>query len=114
VTWYTEWLDFLERHQHSQLEWGDETFGEAATPWRAKWSCCGLHILARLWKYTLPLTAVSVLGLYIGFLFSTRRNFAPDLGPEEDEWGVGQVLALALFVGPFVEFFFALWQVRTE
>jgi len=54
------------------------------------------------------------LGSFIWLLFDARCKFSKSFGPDEDEWGVGQILALVLFINPFVDFFFSVWQVNSE
>ena len=111
---YIEWLNFLERHEDSETPYGNEKFGEVAHRWRKFWGGFGIRYLARVLQYTWPLSALVALGVYMYILFKMRREASDKFGSEEDEWGVGQVLALVLFINPFVDFFFSLWQVHTE
>jgi hypothetical protein len=111
---YLEWMHFLKRHENSQRRWGEETFGEAARRWRRTWACYGLGHLGKVLQYTWPLSALIALVAFVWLLFDGRRKFSKSFGPDEDEWGVGQILALVLFINPFVDFFFSVWQVNSE
>ncbi|KAK0610801.1 hypothetical protein B0T14DRAFT_570731 [Immersiella caudata] len=111
---YLEGLRFLKRHGNSQRPFGDETFGEAATRWRRRWACYGLGRLSKVLQYTWPLSAIVACGVYTWILFEARREFSTSFGSDDDQWGVGQILALVLFINPFVDFFFSVWQVNSE
>jgi hypothetical protein len=67
---------------------------------------CGAGIILsyRFYKCLIVLQVFGFLVLHVVFIVILRSDFAPLLAGEDDEWGMGQVLALVLLLIPLTEF----------
>jgi hypothetical protein len=73
--------------------------------------CCTIKIAWYIFIGYYFLIAVNAIGLNIWAIFGLRKDFSSTLGSAENEWGIGQVLALVLFLVPVVEFLFSIWPL---
>ena len=77
-------------------------------------ACCGLlPIFSFLfWVFVFLYLAIIVLGSVLGLvlaMLTLRGKFSFHFEGEQDEWGIIQVLAVALFLVPVLEFFSSVW-----